>query len=537
MADVHSLAPQCPPTGSCITPPFPIAGIGASAGGLTATCALLKGLGEQPGIGIVVVHHLDPTHESSLVEILSRATVLPVHAASDAVSVEVNHVYVIPPNASLRCSGGLLRLSPRHEERGLHLPIDQFFESLAEDRQAGAIGVLLSGSGSDGSLGIRAIKAAGGITFAQDASAEYRSMPDSAIATGCVDFVLEPAMIAAELTRLGERAAVTPAHDVQIRPEAPEFRRLLSLLRAASGIDFASYKPATLVRRAQRRVLLHRLSDLREYVELLERDAVEVTALCEDVLIHVTGFFRDPATFEALQRRVFPLLLEHRPAGAPIRIWVAGCSTGEEVYSLAISLLEFLASANVTDIPVKLFGTDVSAQAIERARAGKYAEGIEQQVSPERLGTFFSNVGGRYQIRRDVRDLCVFSRHDATRDPPFSGMDLISCRNLDHLPRHCAAGAAHVGLPLRAQGNRLPGPGQLRDDTLRAWVCRPGREAPNLPAHTGCIEASVRLCLAAPGGHTEARARRSEGVGPPRRASRGRPARARAGGAARNRHH
>jgi two-component system CheB/CheR fusion protein len=411
-------------------PLFPIVGIGASAGGLAATTELVRELRPHPGVGIVIVHHLDPTHESSLVELFSRATSLTVHAASDGELVEVNHIYVVPPNAGLLIADGRLQLTPRVEAGGMHLPINRFFESLAEDHKAWAVGVLLSGSGSDGSLGIQAIKAAGGITFAQDASAEYPSMPESAVATGCVDLVLPPKALAVELARIGEHPPGAAAHAVPNEREGEAFQQLLTILRTASGIDFANYKHATIRRRAQRRVFLHRLLDLNDYVKLLERDEAEVTALVEEVLIHVTGFFRDPATFEAIETKVFPRLIENRTRRTAIRIWVPGCSTGEEVYSLAISLLECLAAANAADIPIKLFGTDVSMSAIDRARAGKYAEGIEQEISPARLATFFTKVGSCYQIRKDVRDACVFARHDATRDPPFSGMDLVSCRNL-----------------------------------------------------------------------------------------------------------
>ena len=409
---------------------FPIAGVGASAGGLAATTGLLTALGSRPGIGLVIIHHLDPAHESGLVEIFSRATSMPVEAASDGLRVERNHVYVVPPNAGLLLSGGVLQLTPRIEERGLHLPIDRFFESLAEDSKGCAIGVLLSGSGSDGAAGIRAIKSAGGITFAQDASAEYRSMPESAVATGCVDRVLSPGAIAAELLRLGAYPPQADLSDAASDDEESQFRRVLLALRKASGIDFTNYKRATIRRRLQRRVFLHRLLDLGEYVELLERDAGEASVLAEEVLIHVTAFFRDPTAFQALELQVFPKLLERRPRGEPIRIWVPGCSTGEEVYSLAISVLEFLAGVNASDTPIKLFGTDVSSTAIDGARGGRYSAAIEQDVSPGRLAAFFTKLGSVYQIRKDVRDACVFARHDATRDPPFSSMDIISCRNL-----------------------------------------------------------------------------------------------------------
>ncbi|HEX7602058.1 MAG TPA: chemotaxis protein CheB, partial [Polyangiaceae bacterium] len=400
-------------------------GVGASAGGLAATTALLRHLGPQPGVALVIVHHLDPTHESSLVEIFSRATPLPVHAATHDLHVLPNHVYVVPPNAGLRLAGGALQLTPRVDTGGLHLPIDQFLESLAEDCTAQAIGVVLTGSGSDGAEGIRAIKAEGGITFAQDAGAEYRSMPDAAVATGCVDFVLAPEAIAHELRRIGEHAL--PAADAD---DEPAFQRILVMLRRASGIDFANYKHTTIRRRVQRRLLVHGLATLREYAELLEHSPEEAAALTEEALIHVTGFFRDPDTFEVLKAAVFPKLLENRPRDAVLRVWVPGCSTGEEVYSIAIALLEFLGDVNAGELPVKLFGTDVSVGTIEKARAARYPAAIEREVSPGRLQRFFTKDETGYQIRRDVRDLCVFAKQDATRDPPFSGLDLISCRNL-----------------------------------------------------------------------------------------------------------
>ncbi len=408
---------------------FPVVGVGASAGGLAATTELVRGLGSRSGVVVVVVHHLAPTHDSSLVDILARATVIPVHAATDGLTVAPNNIYVIPPNADLELAGETLRVIPRVHDAGLHLPINRFFQSLARDSDVLPIGVLLSGTGSDGTLGVKAIKAEGGITFAQDASAEYAGMPESAIATGCVDFVLPLKRIAEELVRIG-------GHAVQGEPggaaanDEPQFRRVLGALRKASGVDFASYKHSTLRRRIQRRVWLHRLTDLEAYAALLDRDPAEASALSEEVLIHVTGFFRDPEVFEALKAQVFPKILQNRPRLTPIRIWVPGCSTGEEVYSIAICLLEYLTDNNAADTPIKLFGTDVSAKAIETARAARYADGVEREVSAGRLQAFFFRAAGSYQIRKDVRDLCVFAKHDATRDPPFSGMDLISCRNL-----------------------------------------------------------------------------------------------------------
>ncbi len=422
--DTRPRGPEAPPG----TEP-PIVGIGASAGGLSATVELLHHLGPTPNVALVVVHHLDPTHESNLVEILARATSMPVTQAAEGVRVEANHVYVVPPNATLRLERGALKLSPRVEAAGLHLPIDRFFESLAAERGPGAAGVLLTGTGADGAEGIRALRAEGGTTFAQDATAEYRGMPDSAIATGCVDFVLPPAEIARELVRLGAVAQRPLDADEQAREETA-FQKILSAVKATSGVDFSKYKRTTLRRRVARRLLVHGVASLREYADLVVADGEEARALSEEILVHVTSFFRDPELFEVLAKSVFPKLVEGRRRDDPIRVWVPGCASGEEVYSIAIALLEFLEDAKVSEIPLKLFGTDVSLSAIEKARAGTYPLSIEHDVSPGRLQRFFTKRDTSYQIRKDVRDLCVFAKHDATHDPPFSGMDLVSCRNL-----------------------------------------------------------------------------------------------------------
>jgi two-component system CheB/CheR fusion protein len=408
--------------------PFPIVAVGASAGGLAPTGELLRELGPSPGVAIIVIHHLDPLHESSLVDILSRATPLRVETATDGLPVELNHVYVMPANAGLLINQGRLSLIPRVEQGGLHLPINRFFESLALDQQALAVGVVLSGSGFDGTDGVKAIKREGGITLAQDESASSRSMPESAVATGCVDLVRPPAGLAGELRRLG---AHVPAQRVRSEPEAQQqdYLKILLAMRKASGVDFTGYKHTTIRRRLERRLFFHGLSDLPSYLELLQRDPAEISALCAEVLIHVTSFFRDPEAFEALRAQVFPKLCEGRARDAPLRVWIPGCSTGEEVYSIAMSLLEFLDEAQ-SDLPIKIFGTDLSATIIETARAGRYQESIEGEVSAARLQRFFTKDERGYQIRRDVRDLCVFARHDVARDPPFSTMDLISCRNL-----------------------------------------------------------------------------------------------------------
>ncbi|MGD0679138.1 MAG: chemotaxis protein CheB [Polyangiaceae bacterium] len=408
---------------------FLIAAVGASAGGLAPTSELLRELGANPGIAVVVIHHLDATHESKLVEILSRTTSMPVAGASDGARIEPGHVYVVLPNEELLIHQGILKVMPRLPEGGLHLPIDRFFESLALDQDSLGAGVVLSGSGFDGTEGVKAIKREGGIALAQDATAEYASMPQSAVATGCVDFVLPAGGLARELRRLGSHAQSLRATSSQHQVEERDYRQILGALRNASGVDFSSYKPATIRRRLQRRLILHGLTDLPAYVELLKRDPAEVRALGEDVLIHVTGFFREPETFEALRSQVFPKLCEDPRRDSPIRVWVPGCSTGEELYSIAIALLEFLGDAH-KDVPIKLFGTDLSLAAVEKARAGRFTESIERDVSQVRLQRFFSKNESVYQIRRDVRDLCIFAQHDVTRDPPFSAMDLVSCRNL-----------------------------------------------------------------------------------------------------------
>jgi two-component system, chemotaxis family, CheB/CheR fusion protein len=409
--------------------PFPIVGVGASAGGLAATADLLRELGSEPGVAVVIIHHLDPTHESGLVEILSRQTSLPVAAVTEGVRVQPNHVYVMPPNAGLLVNRGRLSLVPRLEQGGLHLPINRFFESLAQDQEGRAVGIVLSGTGFDGTEGIKAIKREGGITLAQDSTAQYPSMPESAVATGFVDFVLPPAGLARELRRV---VAHAPALQAKLAPDEKDrdYLEILTAMRNASGVDFTSYKHSTIRRRLERRLFFHGLAELSAYVELLKRDPGEVDALCEEALIHVTGFFRDPEAFDALRAVVFPKLCEPRPGGdAPFRIWVPGCSTGEEVYSLAICLLEFLGEGR-RRFPIKIFGTDLSLSVIEKARAGRYPASIEAEISAARLERFFSKDERGYLIRRDVRDLCVFAKHDVARDAPFSAMDLISCRNL-----------------------------------------------------------------------------------------------------------
>ena len=311
--------------------------------------------------------------------------------------------------------------------------MDHFFRALAECEGHRAIGVILSGNGSDGTQGCLAIKSAGGITMAQEEkSAKYPAMPGSAITAGCVDFVLPPDRIARELARLAGHPYVAPPE----RPEEPQrpaeeraAEQILLLLRQRMGVDFSQYKPMTLRRRMQRRMALHKLESLKSYADYLRANATEVKELYDDILIHVTGFFRDPAVFQALKKKVFPRLVRQKAAEDPVRVWVPGCSTGEEVYSLAIALIEFLAEHKLRH-PVQIFGTDINDAALESARAGVYPASIRGDVSSERLRRFFAKADGSYRINKHVREMCVFARQNVVVDPPFSNIDLISCRNL-----------------------------------------------------------------------------------------------------------
>ena len=423
---------------------FPVVGVGASAGGLEAFTQLLTHLPADTGMAIVLVQHLDPTQGSLLSEILARTTPMPVQAIADDMAIAPNQVYVIPPNHLLTLEGGRLRLQPRVASQRINKAIDRFFESLARDRGDKAIGVVLSGGDSDGTLGLEAIKAAGGITFAQsEASAQVRSMPHMAIATGQVDFVLPPEEIAATLANLSRHPYVRspveePPAPVDTVSEAETLAAIYALLKATSRVDFSQYKPTTLRRRILRRMALHRIEEIDRYQQYLQETPAEVQALYQEILISVTSFFRDAGAFDSLKREVFPALLrdrqpvtpaDQRAADLPLRIWVAGCSTGEEAYSIAIGLLEFLTHQPYQP-PIQIFATDVSEQAIEIARLGIYLPTKVADVAADRLQRFFVPVEGGYQISKPVRELCVFARQNLISDPPFSRLDLISCRNV-----------------------------------------------------------------------------------------------------------
>ncbi|TVR66365.1 MAG: PAS domain S-box protein [Gemmatimonadales bacterium] len=425
-----------------MTPDFPIVGIGASAGGLAALADFFSGIPpeQDPGMAFVVVQHLSPDHESVLPDLVGRQTRLRVLQAEDGMEVERNCVYVIPPNRDISLSDGRLHLTDPHGPRGQRLPIDSFFRSLARDQQGRAVGVILSGTGSDGTLGLRMIKGEGGMAMVQDPeTAEHSGMPRSAVRTGLVDFVLPPAEMPAQLMAYVRSALAegSGSHGPETsRPEAPSgspdaWQMLFSEIRDRTGHDFSHYKDSTVHRRLKRRMAVQQVDRLEDYVRFLKSSPEEVDALFQDLLIGVTRFFRDPQAFQALGNAVSEIIAGKSP-GAPIRVWVPGCSTGEEAYSIAILLREEM-EAMECSLPVQIFATDIDPRAIEVARAGLYPASIAPDLPDQELARFFvsdKTDETAFRIREDIRDMLVFSEQNVLSDPPFSKLDLISCRNL-----------------------------------------------------------------------------------------------------------
>ena len=474
---------------------FRVVGIGASAGGLDAISELLGALPPRTGLACIVVQHLDPHHESRLPEILARTVSVPVAAPVAGELLQADHVYVIPPNVTLTVADKRFHLEKRPAfER--HLPVDALLKSLAVDYAGDAIGVILSGGDSDGSLGIQAIKHEGGIVFAQNPdSARFGDMPRHAIETGFVDRVLSPKEIAGELVRLSRQSSSDAASRSVSAEEEMFLKRILQRLRAAHGVDFTHYKRSTLRRRLDRRMTLQGIESLPEYAERIERDTGESAALYQDFLIRVTEFFRDPASFDVLRRQVFPALREGRDPRQPIRIWVPGCATGEEVYSIAIELLEWIGN-RVLPSEVQIFGTDVSEAALERARAGIYHANALRDVSSERRERFFEKHDDDFRVVQEIRDLCIFARQDVTYDPPFSRLDLISCRNLliylDDVAQRRTLQSFHFAL--QPHGVLIIGPAESIgsselfdrvDKRFRIFRRRPGSGAGTAGLHRG----------------------------------------------------
>ncbi len=417
-------------------PVFPIVGIGASAGGLAAFEAFFSGmpLEVEPGMAFVLVQHLAPDHKSILTDLIKRYTRMQVYEVTDGMRVQVNCAYIIPPNRDMAFINGSLQLLEQASPRGLRLPIDFFFRSLAQDQRERAIGIVLSGTGSDGSLGVRAIKGENGLVLAQDpATTEYNSMPLSAIATGSVDAILPPAQMAAQLIYYSGRSAADSSVRLNLPPLSKHedlYQKIFVLLRASTGHNFSYYKPQTITRRVERRMAVNQVNRLEDYLRYLQQTPAEVDTLFHDLLIGVTNFFRDPPVFETMEQIIIPGLVASRPAGETLRVWVPGCSTGEEAYSLAILFQEHQAAFK-QGFRLQVFATDIDSQAIERARTGIFPANIALDITPERLARYFGlQPGGGYRIQKAIRDLLVFSEHDLIKDPPFSRMDLISCRNV-----------------------------------------------------------------------------------------------------------
>ena len=412
---------------------FPVVGIGASAGGLDAFKKLITTIAPDSGMAYILVQHLYPNYASTLPEILQKISKIPVIEISDDLPVAANAIYVIPANKTLMIKNETFKLSQRNIKDKINMPIDIFFTSLAENYQAFAIGIMLSGSGADGTNGLKDIKDNGGITFAQEpSSATYMSMPQNAINAGTVDFVMIPEKMPEKLLELKRAFTITSPEDsemVKDKMTEDNFRQILVLLRAKVSVDFNFYKQTTVRRRIVRRMVMLQLENVSHYLNYLKKDKDELDILFQDLLIPVTSFFRDPATFDILCENIFPEIITNKPTDSPLRIWIAGCSTGQEAYSMAMCLQAYINDQNLK-IKVQIFATDLSEKAIKKARSGVYAKKELQGVSEARLVEFFIKKEGNYQVNKELRDMCIFAVHNFVKDPPFAKMDFISCRNV-----------------------------------------------------------------------------------------------------------
>lgn len=410
---------------------FPIVGIGASAGGLEAFEAFFRACPADTGIAFVLVPHLDPGHGSLLTEILQRSTTMPVVEALDQVPVVPNHVYVIPPNRELAILHGVLQLSVPESPRGQRMPIDAFLRSLAEDQGESAIGIILSGTATDGTLGLRSILGAGGICMVQEPStAKYDGMPHSAIGAGYATHVLPVEEMPALLIKLARRAALHLRHaPVASEKAVSGLNQILLQVRSATGHDFSLYKKSTIARRIERRMAQHNIEEMGAYGRYLREHSAEVQTLFKELLINVTSFFRDPEAFAVLKNQILPELLADKPDGYAFRVWVAACATGEEAYSIAMVLREFMDESH-REVSVQIYATDLDDDAIAVARGGNYPPNIAQDVAPERLRRFFGKDDAGYKVKKDIREMVVFAVQNVIKDPPFTRLDLLSCRNL-----------------------------------------------------------------------------------------------------------
>jgi two-component system CheB/CheR fusion protein len=410
--------------------PFFVAGLGASAGGLEALRSFFDAMPADSGMAFVVIQHLAPDHKSMMGELLSRKTQMPVSQAEDGERLERNHVYLIPPKKCLTIFHGKLLLTDWDSKKGPNLPVDAFFSSLAEDQATRAIAIALSGTGSDGTRGIRAIKEAGGLVMIQDErSAKFSGMPHSAIATGLADYILPASDMPAELLKFIHHPLLAQPGSAGLRPAETAMQKITSLIRTQSGIDFSAYKQSTVVRRLQRRMGISQIETAEQYFDYLRQTSEEVRAFTNDLLISVTRFFRDREAFERLRAEVIPAIFASASKEGSIRVWVPGCATGEEAYSIAILMAEHAKTLD-QQYETKIFATDVNQEAIGFGGLGIYPASIAADVSADLLARYFVREEGGFRICRHLREQVVFARHNILKDPPFTRMDLISCRNL-----------------------------------------------------------------------------------------------------------
>ena len=412
---------------------FPVVAIGASAGGLEAMLELLKYLPSNTGMAFIYVQHLSPDHKSLLTEILSKRTKMKVQEIDDMDKIKPDNIFIIPYNKGIEVTDGHIKLIPR-AKGGVDISIDILFSSLAEAQKERVIGIVLSGSASDGTVGLKDIKHQGGLTFAQDDTAKFTSMPHSAIAAGVVDFILSPKQIALELARLSKHPFVKVAvrrsnNEDLIENSNVDLKNILKQLHETTNVDFSAYKMKTIKRRILRRMLLYKISTIKQYAKLLSQKNEEIDILYQDLLINVTSFFRDTDAHQYLKEYLFPKLLKRKKADEALRVWVPACATGEEAYSIAMILLE-IQDRQSSKTKIQIFATDLSTHAISKARIGIYSKQELETVSPKRIQRFFTKTDGKYRVNKAVRDLCVFAPHNVISDPPFSRLDFISCCNL-----------------------------------------------------------------------------------------------------------
>ncbi len=411
---------------------FPIVGIGASAGGLEAFESFFMEMPENPQMAFVLVAHLDPSHVSILPELIQKKTKLKVQQVGDNMKVALNQVYIIPPNREMAILNGRLQLLELSQPRGRNLPIDTFFRSLAQDQGSNAVCIILSGTGTDGTLGVRAIKGEAGMVMVQDVeSAKYDGMPRSAIATGLVDYVLSAEEMPKQLLSYVQHISKKPAGEIILQDDNIQnaMQKIFVLLRARTDQDFSLYKKNTICRRIERRMHVHQIDNIFDYVRYLQESEREVTILFKELLIGVTNFFRDPVAFDLIKNKFLPELLKNKPDDYHVRIWVPGCSTGEEAYSIAIIIQECMEMLG-SHFQVQVFGTDIDEDAVNLARTGLYPESISADIDADRLKRFFTKEDNQYQIKKAIREMVIFAPQNIIKDPPFTKLDMLCCRNL-----------------------------------------------------------------------------------------------------------